>query len=112
MTSPHIEMVTENTLRMLASEFADFRSAENMLYVMGQMTAPEATQEVERVVTPHEKLRGAFRRVKDGLHAIHALQDAEKHLLPLAARSSSAPPRLSQLGASASTPRRCPLRWT
>ncbi|KAJ1636754.1 hypothetical protein T492DRAFT_957200 [Pavlovales sp. CCMP2436] len=80
MTSPHIEMATENARRMLASERADFRSAETVLYVMGQMTAPEAAQEVERVVTPHEKLHGAFRRVKDELHALHALQDAEKLL--------------------------------
>ncbi|KAG8468180.1 hypothetical protein KFE25_013263 [Diacronema lutheri] len=75
LTSPQAELAADNARRMMAHERADFRSAETIFFVLRQMTEPSAAQEVERVVTPHEKLKGAFRRVKDGLHVMHVLHD-------------------------------------
>jgi hypothetical protein len=74
--SPQVELATDDARRMMASSRKEFATAETVMFVLNQMMHSDAADEIKQVVTPAEKLQGAFKRVRDGIHFKHALQDA------------------------------------
>mmetsp|Transcript_20895 Transcript_20895/g.70149 ORF Transcript_20895/g.70149 Transcript_20895/m.70149 type:complete len:348 (+) Transcript_20895:64-1107(+) len=77
--SSQSELATDNALAMLRSDKEEFRLAETVLFITEQCASDDVVSQVQRVVTPSEKLQSAFRRVSAGIALRNALrpQDSE-----------------------------------
>eukprot|EP00306_Pavlova_sp_CCMP459_P012911 CAMPEP_0185188210 /NCGR_PEP_ID=MMETSP1140-20130426/5266_1 /TAXON_ID=298111 /ORGANISM="Pavlova sp., Strain CCMP459" /LENGTH=297 /DNA_ID=CAMNT_0027754699 /DNA_START=228 /DNA_END=1117 /DNA_ORIENTATION=- len=72
---PHVELATDNARRMLSSTREEFRSPATVLYIASQVTSEDAVSQVARVLTPHDKLKGAMHKVLGRIKQRNASRD-------------------------------------